>query len=204
MYDEIEEFLDRNIKRVRNLSSVYDSSKTKGKGRKSVQDTDVLRAAVVMLHASLENFLRGLIKLRLPNSNESALNSIPLAGSEKNGRPEKFYLGSLVKHKGKSVELLLQESVYEYLEQISFNDTTEIISRLNTIGVHYCDDELNVLKSIDSMIKRRHNIVHQADSNKETRPGSYHAVAINKQMVEEWIKNTESFSKKILELVQTN
>lgn len=202
MYEEIVDNLDRNLKRVKNLYSLYDSSKPKGRGRKSVQDTDVLRAAVVLLHATLENFLRGLIRIRLPNADAAALNSIPLAGSEKGGRPEKIFLGALVPHKGKSIEGLLQESVYEYLEQISFNNTTEIMSRLKSISISYSDDGLNYLSSIDGMIKRRHNIVHQADSNKDTRPGSYHAMAINKLMLDGWINVAEKFSKEIIRLAK--
>jgi len=203
MYEEIEENFARNIKRVKNLHSLYDTSKTQGRGRKSVQDTDVLRASVVLLHATLDNFLRGLIRIMLPNSEESALNSIPLAGSEKGGRPEKFYLGALVRHKGKTIEKLLQESVFEYLEQISFNDTTEIMSRLKNIGITYSDDGLDYLPAIDTMIKRRHNIVHQADANRDTQRGSYHAQSINKGMVNGWIEKTEKFAKKVIEIARS-
>jgi hypothetical protein len=58
---------------------------------------DILRAAVVLLHAHLEDFLRTVASALLPAGDESCLNAIPLAGVT--GRPEKFFLGKLVHHR---------------------------------------------------------------------------------------------------------
>jgi len=200
MFEEIEERAIRNIDRVKNLTSLYDSSKTPGQGRKSVQDTDVLRAAVVMLHASLEDVIRSFTKELLPNADQVVLNNVPLKGTDKASRAEKFFLGALVNHKGKTVDQLIKESVDDYLNQISFNDTTEIITRLKNISINYSDEGINILPSINLMIKRRHNIVHQADANANHKRGSYHATSINKEMLDKWIKDTNTFIIKVLEL----
>ena len=48
----------RNLKRVEDLVKIYEDTKGEGGGRRDVSKTDVLRAAVVLLHATLENFLR--------------------------------------------------------------------------------------------------------------------------------------------------
>src|SRR5437016_7437376 len=52
---------------------------------------DILRAAVVLTHAYLEDFLRTIARAILPSGDENCLSSIPLAGLP--GRPDKFALG---------------------------------------------------------------------------------------------------------------
>ena len=56
-----------NLDRVRNLVSLYSSSVGVGQGRRTVQDADILRAAVVLLHATLEDLLRSLAEWKLPH-----------------------------------------------------------------------------------------------------------------------------------------
>jgi hypothetical protein len=90
--------------------------------------------------------------------------------------------------------------VDEYMEQISFNDTTEIISKLKRVDIDI--KETMHLPSIDNMIKRRHNIVHQADANNSKGSGSYHALSIDKKTIENWIENTDNFVNKIFELIR--
>ena len=45
-----------NLGRVENLIKVYEASSGRGRGRKTVLDADVLRAAVVFAHAALISF----------------------------------------------------------------------------------------------------------------------------------------------------
>jgi hypothetical protein len=53
---------------------------------------EILRLVVVFLHATLEEFLRTLASRLLFNSNEDALDKIPLAGLNNSRHPEKFLL----------------------------------------------------------------------------------------------------------------
>jgi hypothetical protein len=95
---------------------------------------DVLRAAVVLTHAYLEDFLRTIAATILPTCDEKCLNDIPLAGLSPSGRAEKFFLGKLVRHNGKTVDELLRQSIAEYLDRLSFNSTDDISHLLATLG----------------------------------------------------------------------
>ena len=121
---------------------------------------DILRAAVVLIHAHLEEFLRTISRVLLPEGNEACLNEIPLAGLK--GRPEKFTLGRLVQHKGKLVDDVLRESVYEHLERSNYNSTDEISNLLRSLGFDVSKHE-EEFPAIQQMIDRRHQIVHRAD-----------------------------------------
>ncbi len=52
--------LQWNLDRVKHLVAVYGQLE-QASGRPTVQQADILRAAVVFLHATLEDFLRGLL-----------------------------------------------------------------------------------------------------------------------------------------------
>src|SRR5581483_6791135 len=95
---------------------------------------DVLRAAVVLIHAHLEEFLRLITRELANDAGEEYLNQVPLAGV--NGRPEKFYLSSLARHRGKLVDDLIKESVSQYLERSTFNSTDEISVLLKRLGLN--------------------------------------------------------------------
>ena len=121
---------------------------------------EILRAAVVLIHAQLEEFLRTMARVLLPEADESCLNEIPLVGL--GGRKEKFFLGKLVQHKGKFVDELLRDSVSEYLEHSNYNSTEEIAILLNTLGFEPSQHN-EAFPAIQRMIERRHQIVHRAD-----------------------------------------
>ncbi|QDU36457.1 hypothetical protein Mal4_07430 [Maioricimonas rarisocia] len=135
---ELQPLSDRltdNIARVHNLVSIYQKLAGSGAGRRSVGVTDVLRSAVVLLHASLEDFLRSLARVYLPNAAPHVIDSIPLKRSRGSGRGEKFLLGHLDEHRGKSVDEVIAESVDAYLERSNYNNSTEIARLLRNLGV---------------------------------------------------------------------
>jgi len=142
---------------------------------------EILRSVIVLTHAYLEDLLRTVATVLLPLANERMLNDVPLAGLNRT-RAEKFFLGDLAQHKGKTVDEVIHASVSGYLEHRSFNNTTEIISFLESLGVSLpeadkewiADKILNwpqgrspgrkeTLARVDEMIRRRHHIVHRAD-----------------------------------------
>ena len=78
---EISNRFDLNIKRVKNLVSIYRLILSgPGKGRRGHQESDVLRAATVLLHASMEDVLRSLAYWKLPTAAPAVLDNIPLVG----------------------------------------------------------------------------------------------------------------------------
>lgn len=160
---------------------------------------DVLRAAVVLAHAHLEEFLRTLAAIFLPIANEQVLNGIPLAGTTQTGRPEKFFLGRLLRHKGKLVDEVIRESVEAYLDKSTFNSVTEIVSFLRAMGLELSVDQ-DVLKDVEEMIERRHAIVHRGDRLKIESLGDSKLQPIPSRDVLRWISASQLL---LLNLVPT-
>jgi hypothetical protein len=156
------ELLDTNLARVENLTNLYGPPR---RGRRKVNETDVLRAALVLLHASMEDFLRSLLAWRAPLGTKDQIDSYPLAGSGSKN-PDKFQLGSLAAYRGKTVDELIALSINEYLEQFSsFNDLGEVKKSLVVCGVPRATVEATDFGELPAMIARRHKIVHKADRN---------------------------------------
>lgn len=156
MRDQINRRFQDNIRRARNLLSVYQRLDPGGQGRRSVQDTDVLRAATVFTHAALEEVFRGLVSWKYPSASETLLNEIPLIGISETGRPEKFFLGKLDSHRDKTVQQLIDESVSAYVGNLTVNNTTEISNLVRKIGVE-SDTVNHQFSAISQLVKRRHH-----------------------------------------------
>lgn len=126
-YLEIIDRFRENLDRVDNLIKIYDNHIAKsGSGRRPARDTDVLRAGIVLLHATLEDFFRSVAIKATPITDSEKIDAIPLAGSGQK-TANKFFLGSLSMHSGKTVDDLLRESVAEYHERwTTFNDIRQL------------------------------------------------------------------------------
>lgn len=181
MSKHLEKF-NQNIARVDNLCNIFEAVKTSPK-RPTVKEGDVLRAAVVFLHSALENYLRGVITEWLPTrGNKKALDGISLPTSE--NRAEKFFLGSLLEFSGRNVDDLISEAVQKHMTRISFNNFSDIKEWLKKIDINL--SEFNGVESINTMIKRRHKIVHEADANRNSGSGNHYAASINLTTVKSW------------------
>lgn len=125
------------------------------------QGDDILRAALVFLHATLEDFLRSVLAWKLPESSRDEIDNIPLLGQTQK-TPEKFTLGSLVTFKDLSVDKLIRKSIHDHLDKwVSFNNVAQINSALRTCGIDLGSFDYRTLGSI---MLRRHEIVHRADT----------------------------------------
>ncbi len=171
MLAEISNRFEQNLSRVENLIGIYDNLvKYSRVAKRGAHDTDILRSALVFLHASMEDFLRAILSIRLPESDKEEIDKIPLFGQNKKDG-EKFSLGSLVKFRDKNVDELIRISVSDYIEKwSSFNDIGQIKSAISKCGLesdgfHY--------EEIKDMVMRRHDIVHKADSIKVQVSGVY-------------------------------
>jgi hypothetical protein len=197
---EHREALDRhfhNLTRVDNLIDLYRSIAGTQKGRRTVQQSDLLRAAVVLLHATLEDFLRHVAQERLPLASASVLDGIPLAGLAQTGRAEKFYLGKLASFRGSLVDDVITESVALYLQRSTFNDASEVVTVLKSCGVNTARIE-RYLPEIQQLMKRRHQIVHRADRLEATAKGKPLAQAIRVDAVEAWAVTVGNLVKVVL------
>lgn len=180
--------LEENVARVTRLLRFFDEELGKLDG-----GDDILRAAVVFIHAYLEDFLRSLAAELLPAGDERSFEDIPLTGSKSSGRGEKFALGQLAQHRGKTVDQLLRQSVSDYLNRSNFNSTTEIASLLVKLGFRP-EQHNKAFDAIDRMIERRHQIVHRADK----RSGETTLQPIKRAEVVEWLQATYGFTSGLL------
>lgn len=198
--DDIRSNTQRNLTRVRNLTKIYkDHLAGTGSGRRATDKADVLRAAVVFLHASLEDFLRDIARWKLPLAAADALSEIPIAGSE--GKAIKFTLGNLARFRGQSVDSVIDSSVLEHLRQETYNNVSDIKDLMRGIG----QDQTKVdayAASLGSMMDRRHNIVHRADKNPNTGVGHYTAASLSLGQVDQWIVSVERFVEQTLKDLQ--
>jgi hypothetical protein len=158
---------------------------------------DVLRAAVVLLHAHMEDSLRSVAREHLSRSSTDILKTIPLAGSY---RAEKFTLADLIAHRGKSVDELLDESIRHALSKRSFNNCADVNKILEELGIDvaHCRSRF---AELDEMISRRHRIVHECDYI----PDSGHPPAltsITPAAVEKWKDAVQDFLQKLFYALQ--
>jgi hypothetical protein len=176
---------DANIARVENLKSIYGPARP---GRRKVQETDILRAALVLLHATMEDFLRSLQGWKAPGWTKEAVDKYPLAGNGRK-RPEKFSLGELVAHRGKTVDDLIVQSVTEYLDQYSsYNDLGQVKDALLYCGISNQDVEAHNYGLLPAMIERRHNIVHKADRNDQVGgQGNHRTKSIEVSQIDKYL-----------------
>lgn len=182
---EIENYklmFDQNIKRVESLCELYNQVKSSNiKEKEDNKFTDILRSAVVLLHASFEEYYRNVLKYIFPKiCTQESLKNISFVGSEGNHK-EKISLCELLQHRDKTVDKLINESIQECIDLKSFNNYRNIADWSIKIGINL--SAFSNKGSVEKMIQRRHQIVHQADRTNDKLNG------ININTVESWNKN---------------
>src|ERR1017187_6771615 len=123
---------------------------------------DILRMIVVFLHATFEDVLRTMARKRLAAASSQVLNLIPLVGTSRSGRAEKFHLGALNEHRGKTVDQLIQESVESHLDGEHFGSCGDVNDVLAQMGLDPAPFK-PLFSDLAQLMKRRHRIVHNAD-----------------------------------------
>lgn len=182
---------DQNIARVDALTDLYDSLPRAVKGRHSGGGADVLRAAVVLLHASLEDLLREVAWFRLPDGAAEALSQIPLAGCAPR---EKFTLGDLTRFRGMMVDQVLQKSVSQhYQSSVTFNSVSDVAGLLERSGIKQ-ERVKRFYSALGEMIARRHHIVHRAD----VVDRSHGPQSLGAEKVQRWASATRRFGHTLL------
>lgn len=196
--DDIMLTFDKNYGRITNLLKIYKNlDQNKGRGRRPTHNLDILRTSVVFTHSTLEDYLRNILAIKLPSSDACMLSNIPLIGTSENGRKTKFDLGDLVLLQGLKVEKVIENSVKDYLNYVSFNDTNDISAHLKKISINITPEIIELLPILNEFIKRRHNIVHNADRESEVKRGHHKIKSINYNKVLKWQKTLDQFVNKV-------
>lgn len=196
MKEEISKRFKENLGRVERLLSLYDTAgQVSGRGRRDVSTLDVLRSAVVFLHATLEDFVRSTLGWRLPGAPAKHLDDVPLVGC---ARRSKFTLGELARHRGRGVDDVIHDSVANHLLESSFNNPGELAAALVALGI--TEPVVEPYRDrLGPMMKRRHWIVHRADRNEMTGLGHHRVSSIDKNAVKAWLKAVRGFGDAVLE-----
>ena len=203
MLEDINKTLNDNLARVENLVATFEAQPAVAgqRGRRSAQVLDLLRAGVVFLHASLEDMLRSIAYWKLPMADAGVIDEVPLTGIGNN--PKKFLLGSLVPHRGKTVDELISESVSAKLDRSNFNNTGEVAALLKSVGVSV-ENVNSEFEELDKLMERRHKIVHRADrQDAVTGSGDHQVRAINEETVRDWATSVKNFAEKLTEELGT-
>jgi hypothetical protein len=196
----IQKHLDRitvNLVRTENLVRLADEICPNPPEGLELYRQDIIRAAIVFLHATLEDFLRHVGSMYLPTRGEEVLNRVALIGSCDVLRPEKFFLGRLASHRGKSVDQLISESVAAYLDRVSFSDTGEVSRLLEAVGISL-DPVRRFYAPLSSLMARRHQIVHKGDLLDAPIGGPREAMAIDGTVVMEWHTAVKAFMSEVI------
>lgn len=204
MIETIRTKLQHDLERVENLIEIYDQFTPGGSGRRRVAELDILRAAVAFLHAALEGLLRELLRHSAPGADiatwRDELGDMPLPGLE----GKKFHLYHLAYHRGRTIDDVIEEAVDEYLDESNFNNIGEIKAALRQLEL---DDALveRYTGTIGPLMKRRHHIVHQFDTNR-TQEGSGHHTArsLARSTVQTWLEAVGDFGHDVLDSADEN
>jgi len=155
-----------------------------------------LRAVIVLLHASLEDALREIVRLKLTECPAEVLKEIPLVGLSPTGQPRKFSLGELSKHRGKTVDELIQQSIDEFLNKTSFNSSNDIAHMLEKKLRIDISNLREYFPALNQMIARRHQIVHTAD--RTGAPGDLSLAPVDGEDIIKWLRTAAAFLADVL------
>lgn len=154
---------------------------------------DVLRSAIVFMHAALDDFLRSVGRLRYPLLQGTLLDSVPLAG----GTSTKFTLSAVAAHAGLTVAEVVQRSVDEFFSRKSLNSPAEVMHFLKTLEIE-CPEAAPTLPFLGELMTRRHRIVHQADLSDEGSGAAPNFTYEEADRVRHWFQACDAFAHAVV------
>ncbi|UZW61543.1 HEPN domain-containing protein [Lysobacter enzymogenes] len=161
-------------------------------GDSTPQVEDVLRAAVVFMHGTLEEVVRSLYLLRLPNASASTLDKIPFAAHNPKHRDKAIKLGELKNFAGLLVDNVIWESINRHVDSMSINNSDMLNSCLQLAGIK-TEPLSGHMPELNNLMKRRHKIAHQMDRDNQYDPGQASPIAIDFERVELWKSTLTAF-----------
>lgn len=188
---------ETNLRRIEGLVSAFRVS-AQGRGRSSVVEIDILRAAVVLLHASLEDLLRSTEEWRLPFCKDTVFAEWPIVlRRQSRGEKSKITLADLLEYKGQTVDDVLRASIGAYLERLNYNSVDEVARVLGRLEL-----DTSCLPShaanLEALMRRRHWIAHRADRNRSSGRGHYAGQHLTPETVETWLYTVRGFGQAVL------
>jgi hypothetical protein len=172
---------ERNLARVAGLLKLHKAATEKAVGRPAQHASDLLRAATVLLHGTMEDLLRSLAEQYWPSASPDVLAEVPLKGLTKLAHTVR----DLAPYRHLQVNALIEESIHAHLQRETFNSLGEVEHLLQSIGTDMTKVRGN-FNDLKELISRRHHIVHQADRGSGVGVNSTKPIARPK--VETWLR----------------
>jgi hypothetical protein len=187
-----------NLERVENLVSLFIKLGVgKGGGRRSTSELDILRAAVVLLHASFEDLIRSTEQAMFETYSDEIWKTVKFPGvTDREPDRDRLRVCDLRKYKGMSVDFLIAETVAGHLNKKTYNHVEDLTAFITALGVEV-EPYRAYFQSLSNLIKRRHHIVHQADKQSAEVQGKYRATEINVSTVKTWIAAVKGFNDQL-------
>jgi hypothetical protein len=195
---QVAERFSEDLDRVQGILSMYQSTAKGKQGRRATASSDLLRSAIVFLHAAVEDLIRGIAYSRLPQADPKFFEDLPLGGEK-----PKFSLQQLARYRGKTVNEVIAISVEDFLENSTFNNLGDIKRLLIRCGADLADVEKRfrpLSNKIGPLIMRRHQIVHRLDRNPRSGSGHHIARSISSSTLRRWLGAGKRFGKAVLAL----
>lgn len=142
--------------------------------------------------------MRAITRQQFPRHRREALDKIPLVGTSYTGNPEKFFLGRLSEHRGKTVDCLIEESLTSYLDKLSYTSSNDLTYWLSILEADI-DSVQRHLPKIEAMMQRRHHIVHRGDKSDTKGPGKQYARSLSAKLVQDWNTTVNVFLMEVAE-----
>lgn len=183
----------RNIGRCQDiLNAIQDGEDIEEVFSWEVQD-DLLRALVVYLHASLEDLLRTIL-IQHYRRNPSNL----LSDHNRNKEvPDRTGLWKALSEfePSETVGTFIDNLIRKILGRESFSSQSQVAGFLKVTGFKI-EDQDTYMKSFESLIERRHGIVHNADISPDEI--EHEPVEINLNVVEDWMNAVQGFGEQVV------
>lgn len=186
-----------NLRRVLSLVESFQQLVGGKPLKTSTKYTDLLRAAVVLLHASLEDLLRSLEEARIPQQVRDGvgLEGVLFGSPDDRTRKEKLSLSELARiHRDRHVGDVIQISLERELETRTYNNAQDVARALHRLGLQLTLSN-HKKGELDVMMKRRHHIAHRADRQPRATPGRHAALPLKSTTVLTWVELVQSLSE---------
>lgn len=196
----VEQIFHQNILRVRELTQLHLALASFPGTNRALYGDDVLRASLVLLHAALEELIRGVLRIRLPGRESEQLNKVPLLGFNTRNQPKAFLFGHLKPYKDMKIQDLIEKSIDEYLNYTNYNRVEDIIEFLQDVGLEKTEFE-DLFSSLKTALERRHIIVHRADRRRFSADGASELEPISSAQVEISLDTVVNFGERLLSMI---
>ena len=131
---------------------------------------DLLGAAIVFLHATLEEFLRGVAIREWIKLNDEDLKNVLRKYSRLNTRNIKINLVDSVERRNATIETFIKEEIKSFVYQdMNFNSFKEVKDFLDLTRITFNENVQAELKleekdftNIELLLRKRHGVAHQA------------------------------------------